>query len=231
VIGIILLTFARLAYARRTLEAVAQNLQASEPFWLHIADDGSPQEYRDELWNLGHKLYGENVSMTNSERGGYGANYNLATQTLHFICDLVLPLEDDWELLRPLDLDPIARVLREGYYGCVRMGYIGFTQQLNGHFDSHAGYHWLALEPDSPEPHVFAGGPRLESVAWQRRVGPWPEGLPAGETEFHVAHIPEARQGVAWPVDLIFPRGDAFVHIGTEQADNSALRTPQEVAA
>ena len=77
------------------------------------------------------------------------------------------------------------------------------------------GLWWLALDPDSPEPHVFAGHPRLELAEWERYVGPWPEGLAAGPTEFEVAHRREARMGVAWPIDLIKPTGDAFVHIGT----------------
>jgi hypothetical protein len=71
------------------------------------------------------------------------------------------------------------------------------------------------LDGDSPEPHVFAGHPRLETVGYQRRVGEWPEGLLPGETEFSVAHYQWARMGVVWPMDLVKPSGDLFCHIGT----------------
>ena len=213
-----MLTYDRIAVAKKCLSGVAKNLKASEEFWLHIADDGSPQEYRDELLEMARELYGTNVSITNSERAGYGGNYNIATQFVHQIADIMLPLEDDWELLRELNLDPIVRVLRGGVFGCVRMGYIGLTEELRAKFVLAEGYHWLALDPDSPERHIFAGGPRLETVEWERAVGPWPERTEQGYTEFLVAGWPAARHSVAWPVGLIYPGGDAFVHIGGEKA-------------
>lgn len=227
-IGIILLTYDRFDYACKTLESVAANLTAPEPLHLHIADDGSSQTYRDTLFALAQKHFGDAVTMTNSERGGYGASYNLATQVVHHNCELVLPLEDDWELIRPLDLGPVCSVLRDGTFGCVRLGYIGCTQELRGSFVSARERWWLRLDPDSPEPHVFAGHPRLEHYQWERSVGPWPEGLAAGVTEFQVAHRQEARQDVAWPVDLIPPSGNAFVHIGTEMIKDAPLRQPVE---
>lgn len=220
-IGIVLLTYDRLEYARRTLLGL-KFLETSEALWLHIADDGSSQEYRDELFTLGHQIFGENVSISNSEQRGYGANYNLATQVIHKKCEFVLPIEDDWELRKAFDLTPIVNVLREGIFGCVRMGYIGSTQDLFGRFVSHGGLWWLALLESSPEPHVFAGHPRLETVEWERAVGPWPEGQEPGATEFSVCHIREARQGVGWPVDLIKPSGNLFVHIGTARAREGA---------
>lgn len=161
---------------------------------------------------------GYEVTTSNSQRAGYGANYNLAMQTVHAYCDLVLPLEDDWELVRELNVDPIVSVLRDRVFGCVRMGYVGYTQTLSCDFVSHLDHHWLLFRHDSAEPHVFAGHPRIETVAWERNVGPWTEGLQPGQTEWEVAHRKEARQQVAWPIDLIKPSGDAFVHIGAERA-------------
>ena len=217
-IAIILLTYDRLDVAKVTLESVAANLTAPEDLWLHIADDGSSQEYRDELLELAHEHYGDRVSITNSERTGYGGNYNKATQIIHQIADIVLPLEDDWKLTRLLDIAPIVNVLREGVLESVRMGYLGYTDELRGRFHHHGGFHWLELDPASPEQHVFAGGPRLETVAFERQVGPWPEGMEQGATEQRVAARAEARLKVAWPVDIIRPTGDAFVHIGTYKA-------------
>ena len=227
-----LLTFDRMDVARLTLESVAENLRCPEPVWLHIADDGSSQEYRDELLELARTHYGDNVSITNSNRAGYGGNYNKATQVVHSIADLVLPLEDDWELVRELDIGPIAAVLRAGLLNCVRMGYIGYTDDLRGTFRYHGGLHWLELDPDSPEKHVFAGGPRLETVVFERAVGPWPERIEQGATELEVVRRAASRQGVAWPVDLIRPKGDAFAHIGYAPAGDktqASQATMQEV--
>lgn len=224
-IAIILLTCdrpkERCDYARTVLRSL-KNLVTDEEIWLHIADDGSDPAYRDEMIAAAREMYGARSSITDAQGSGYGANYNVATQVVHDIdgVDLILPLEDDWELTRPLDLAPIAAVLRDGVFGCVRMGYIGFTQELRATFVSHGGHHWLALDPESAEPHVFAGGPRLETVAWERTVGPWDEHLSAGETEFNIAHRPEARVAIGWPVDLIKPQGDAFVHVGALKASS-----------
>jgi hypothetical protein len=221
---LMLLTYDRFGYASRTLRSALSRLSMSSnnELSVHIADDGSPEGYREGLIEIaGEYDRVAHVGSSNSERRGYGGNYNLATQAVHGWADLVLPLEDDWELTRPFDLDPLIEALStEPEFGCIRLGYVGWTQPLRGEFRYAAGYHWLLLDPDSPEPHVFSGGPRLETVAFERRVGLWPEGLEAGQTEFAVAHRRPAREGVVWPVDLVHPLGDAWAHIGTVKAEN-----------
>lgn len=185
---------------------------------MHIASDGDSDEYIEELHGIATKyLSAEAVTVTNSEHGSYGKNYNLAMQVVHQLTDIVLLLEDDWELVRELDLDRLSAPLYNGY-GCVRMGYIGWTQPLRAEFVSVNHDHYLLLLPDSPEPHVFAGHPRLESVNWARNVGPWPEGLPPGETEFAVSQRKESRNGVVWPIDYIYPYGSHFHHIGERRS-------------
>lgn len=218
-LGVVLLTYNRLAYARETLSSTLDNLRSSEPIHVHIADDGSEQAYRDELLYIARTNDRvANVTVSNSERGGYGANYNLAMQTVHAHCEYILPLEDDWRLAREFNVDPIIDVLAQRVFGCVRMGYIGYTQTLTCDFVYHGGLHWLALRSDSAEPHVFAGHPRIETKAWSRSVGPWTEGLQPGQTEWDVAHRVASRQQVAWPISLIKPEGDLFHHIGAERS-------------
>lgn len=217
-LGIILLTAHRLEYARRTLAAMGRNLSCSGgELLIHIGDDGSGDEYMGALLEEA-RTYWPGATITTSDSGGrgYGANYNLATQQMHQLADYVLPVEDDWELTRPFDAQPIIDFLEQRQdMGCVRLGYIGWTQPLRGEFVSGVHRIWLHLDPQSEEPHVFAGHPRIERVAWARKVGPWPEDLNPGATEFAVAHYPEARTGVVWPVDLLPPSGNLFAHIGT----------------
>lgn len=212
----------RAAYAYTTLNAAIFNLDPGDnELRVHIADDGSAPEHIDRLIAICHE-YGFEPTITNSERGGYGKSYNLMMQAVHDSTDLVLPLEDDWELTRPLKLENIAKAIEtsDGVIRCVRMGYLGFTQELRGKVVSVANQLFLLLDPDSPEPHVFAGHPRLESVAYQRDVGAWPEGIAAGQTEWEVTHRWPARTGVVWPMDLGIPAsqdwGTLFAHIGSE---------------
>lgn len=217
-IAIVLLTYGRLAYAQRTLETTLNNIRTDRhSIHVHIASDGDPDDYVEHLRAICMEREVPHT-VTNSQRSGYGANYNLATQVVHEYAKYVIPLEDDWELVRELDLDLFVGALDELRAGCMRLGYLGYTQELRGTFQSSHGRHWLRLDPSSAEPHVFAGHPRIETVEWERSVGPWPEGLYPGETEFQVAHYPESRDGVIWPVQEIKPYGDLFVHIGAERS-------------
>lgn len=232
-ISIVLFTYNRPDYARRTLASVIKNLHSDEPLWCHISDDGSPQEQRLDLLDMAHAFFQDRVSISNSERRGYGGSYNLATQYVHEHSDIMLPLEDDWELTRPLYIDALAAVLRSASgVDCIRMGYLGTTQELRGQVIHVTGQTFLLLDPNSPEPHVFAGHPRLETREFQRRVGPWPEDRPAGETEFMVSQRSAARRGVAWPMDLCHAWGDLWAHIGTIPSEEAEVRgDPREAEA
>lgn len=203
-------------YAVRTLLSVILNLRYSGELRLHIADDGSPEKARKGLEKiaLNAKGFFRRVTITNTERRGYGANYNAATQAIHGEPDdLVLPLEDDWVLGHDLNIDPYADDLAIMEANVIRFGYLGYTQPVLGEVVSGiSGQLYLAINPDSPERHVNAGHPRLETVRYQRLVGPWDETLAPGATEFEWCARPEARQRVLWPLNGQGP----FGHIGTE---------------
>lgn len=191
---IVLLTYNRPEYAERTLKSTLEHLEFDGFLQVHIADDGTPREnYIKWLCDIAQDYNVEHVTFSNAGHVGYGGNYNLAMQTVHPISNYILPLEDDWELTRDFDINPIVNAL--DVFGCIRMGYIGYTQPLHSEFEYVNGLNYLRLDPASAEPHVFAGHPRIETVEWARKVGPWPTGLEPGATEFEVAHRPEARQG------------------------------------
>ncbi len=221
---LILLTYAppehpqRAEAAVNTLTAALDHIRYLGPLNVHIADDGSPEPHRVMLREIagGYSQVGT-VGVTNAERGGYGASYNRATQSVHSGNEIVIPLEDDWRLTRDLDLDPLVATLREDALGirCIRLGYVGFTQKLFGEFLHTPAGPMLLIDPASPEPHVFAGHARIETREFERAVGPWGEGVAAGPTEFEVSHRSEARRGNAWPLDYgpASQRSDAlFVH-------------------
>lgn len=216
-VAVVLLTYNRLEYAKRTLRALARNLESFEHiFRFHIASDGDSSTYIEELRGVleaeGHI---DSITVSNSDHGGYGRNYNLAMQTVHDVATWIMPIEDDWELLRAFNPDSIIRDMEDLDIGCARLGYMGYTQELRCSLAYGTCGHWLRFDPASAEPHVFAGHPRIESRMWSRMVGPWTEGLLPGETEFEVSHRKPARTGVAWPVDRVKLCGDLFAHIGT----------------
>lgn len=209
---------------RRTAETTLRNalswIRYSGPLDVHIADDGSEEAHRAHLAEIaGGYAHVRHVGVTNAERGGYGKSYNLAMQAVHAGAEIILPLEDDWELLHHIDLDPLVETLIDPTLGidCLRLGYIGWTQEVRGELLHTPADTVFLFDPESSEPHVFAGHPRLETRDFERAVGPWAEGLPAGATEFDVSQRPEARVGVGFPLDLIHPRGDLFAHIGARE--------------
>lgn len=221
---IMLLTYAdsldspRAKYAERTLRSVLDNLVYDGPISVHIADDGSPQEFRDLLVDIagGYERV-QGVTVTNAERRGYGASYNLATQVVHTWADVILPLEDDWELRQPLDVNGhVATLLSESPIRSIRLGYLGLTQDLIGTLGKENGTIYLLFDPDSPERHVNAGHPRLETLEYERSVGTWVEDVDPGMTEHLWCGRRAARTGVAWIVGS--PLMGYFVHIGTVQA-------------
>lgn len=222
-IAVVLLTYNRLGYAQTTISSARSNIVTKDhDLEWHVASDGDTDEYLEKLIKDGVNRYTHKFPIvprvTNSERGGYGKNFNLAMQIAHSDCEYVLPLEDDWELTRELDVDPLITDMEHLHVGCARLGYIGYTQELRGTLRHGKCGHWLQFDPESPEPHVFAGHPRIEARWWSREVEPWPEGLLPGETEFSVAHRKAARRYVAWPLDLVPPSGGLFAHIGTERS-------------
>lgn len=228
----------RFEWAERTLMSTLANIRTSLPTHVHIAHDDSPIEHIMRFVELVKQHGLENPSVSNSNRRGYGANYNAATLHTHEF-DYVLPLEDDWELVRPLDLDTMiswldgsgARAYDEGRkFNSIRMGYLGSTQPIHGTVVHGVGGSMLELDPASHELHVFSGHPRLDTVEYQRRIGFWPEGLTPGETEIQVSRRREAREGILWPMDWVKTTGDLFRHIGDIKSSNDGLITDEAIA-
>jgi len=230
-LAILFLTYERMEFAEVALRSALDNIHYSGPLSVHIGDDGSTEGHRLVLKEIaGGYSQVQSISISDAERGGYGRNYNLATQTIHPHFDIILPLEDDWELMRKLDLDPLVRALNEGKFGCIRLGYLGWTQPLYGQFITAADQMFLLLDGQSPERHIFAGHPRLETKQWEKEVGPWSEGLTPNQTEFMACALPGARVGVVWPVDLVPARGGLFVHIGAYEAGTDRNFPKEKVA-
>lgn len=224
---IVLLTYAdsiespRHIYAMDTLVSALENIEYDGKLLLHIADDGSGMGHLESLLLKAKEIRDISVTISNASRSGYGASFNLATQTTHLSAKYHLLLEDDWKLTRPLNLTPLTDALDEGL-NCIRLGYLGWTQDLRGKLVKFADQTFLELDPDSEETHVWSGHPRLETTDFQVKAGPWAEGVDPGTTEFLTAVRKSTRNKVAWPMDLgIYASqhfNSLFVHIGAVQA-------------
>lgn len=223
--SIVFLTYApsldnpRHEYAKRSLQALLSKLKSADPIMLHIADDGSAEGHVAALALIATQQ-GYAPTFTNANREGYGKSYNLACQVVHDRSTYVMPVEDDWQLLKPLDLDPLQRAIEEsqGLINCIRLGYLGATKRLTFDRVYIADQTFGLIHHTSEEHHVLAGHPRLETVAFEQSIGPWAEGIGAGAVELNYCGRQASRVGVAWPLDLgvnasqNFP--SLFAHIG-----------------
>lgn len=236
-LAVVLITAGRIDYAVDTLRSAMVNLQHDGPTLWHIADDSDDDAYVSRLTDLANTLRpGDPVTVSRVHARSYGANVNAASQSVHQWADYVLSLEDDWRCLRPLDTAPILKMLAcEGHQDkaewqwavppppsfraqSVRLGYLGYQWEIDAHLFKTDECLWMGLCPDSKDQNVQAGHPRIETVAYQRSVGPWNETTNPGMTELDWVQRPAARQGVVWPLSLVSlsnsVTGDAFGHIG-----------------
>lgn len=211
-IVVILLTYARTAYALRTIQAAIAYLRYTGPLLWYVADDGSaPEHYQVVISALAEHLVG-----AHSEKLGYGGNANKAWETAQAHSPLTFWLEDDWELTREFSLDGYAQLLQErSDIGMVRAGYLNLN--MAGRVFGHGGQLYWKLERDC-DSYVFTGHPALRHWRYREAYGLYPTGLNPGETE--LAYALQYRQG-AGP-DIVWPAGlgewGAFGHIGAEKS-------------
>lgn len=212
----------RTKYARDCLGSLLLNLGYEGELRYHMADDGSWPGHVDNL----AAMFGPDrapPSHSDSHRAGYGASYNAMTNTVHgFPDELVLCVEDDWYLMRPLDLTPLARCLEDARINCVRLNYLGIAgdRSMRGYIIKPIpGQTMLLLDPECADYHLWSAGPRLETVAFQRQLGLFREHCSAGEMEIDVAGRHQAREGICWPLDFqvnaSLDNPSTFAHVGT----------------
>lgn len=211
-IVIILQTFQRTDYAIATIRAAKERLQYGGDLRWCVADDGSdPGHVKAIVREIGDAL-----ALVQSERIGYGALANALWEYADGISDLTLWLEDDWELLAPLDLTPYVQLLTEdATIGMVRFGCVpGNSDVREVTLNGIAYYEFLKSTS-----YFFSGNPSLRHRRFRESYGLYPTGEQPGETErIYDSHI----RGVADGVRIVRPTSinpyGAFAHIGVRKS-------------
>ena len=209
----LIVTYRRLALALETIRSVKEKVIYPN-IGFHIADDGSGREYVDRLVEEIGGNY--SIEVTNSNRGGVGANMNQGVEAVLKRADLWLHLEDDWVLPRPLDLEPCVQLLTEREeIGMVRLGRL--SAHLRGVTIAGAGKLWWQLERNF-DSYVFSGNAALRHRRFHDAYGPYTVGLKPGETELNYCHAFNTKEGpaIVYPAWLTYD--DAFQHIGDSQS-------------
>lgn len=208
-ITVVLITYGhtpeRTEYAIRTIRSVEKYLQYPRWQW-YISDDGSQgphlQTVLDEV-----KLSKSPLLGFHSDRISYGGGANRGINAaIQSGSSLMIMLEDDWELNRPLDMYKYAALLLERRdIGMVRMGYL--NDELSGTLIGHSGsLYWLLDDSRSRNysRFSFAGHPSLIHSGFFEVYGMYPERWQPGDTELRMCWQVSGGCGpkIAWPAEL-----------------------------
>ncbi len=206
-VTIVICTYNRPKDIRKTIDSLLGNLNYPRPNLLwRIADDGTGGDYCDEVCKyIVDRRPGSDVSYTVTNRMGWGSNVNKTL--IHVDTDYVYFTEDDYVLLRPLDLRPyVAAMEVDRRIGLVRFGIAGhsFTcglseldisewlpeYQENGSNRGYTGLGkinmWYIDRISSRGPfsnYQYSNRPHLKHKRFHETYRLYPEGLPLGETE------------------------------------------------
>ena len=219
-LAIVMVTYQRTREAVITVKSVCENLEypKAKRGW-YIADDGSPHEHMDAIFNellnvQEETLWGNHNEKFKPDTHFCGQGWNLGLRKAHQYADIVLWLEDDWHLNRRLDILPYVQLLQERTdIGIVRLG--GLAVGSDVHIVGHNGIHYLQYLRSTQ--YAYSGNPLLRHRRFTDVYGWFSEERSPGEIELDMDARFRASPGPEiWrPADI--PGWGIFGHIGTDK--------------
>lgn len=198
-LDIIIITYNRYADIQRTVDSLAHNLcyPLDKLRWL-IADDATPGNYVARLKKLPlfQDIHAEFIPAEKNVGWGANANRALAYST----APIVYQQEDDYELIRPIDLRLGVALLLEkaNVLGMLRYRGTAGDRVLFHQFEANIepyipGFReqmgqpgmltYLQLDGHSPSAYLYSNGPHLKTRRFHEVYGLYPEGRRLGDTE------------------------------------------------
>ena len=174
----ILTTYKRQELALKTIKGVLDWAVYPEIKWI-VCDDGSGDDYLNPIYELiGDRLAGSVAG----NRHGVGYMMNRAIEQVQTLDgQLMLFLEDDWELRATSDFNQDAQVLlNDVSVGMIRYGYLspGLTATLLANNNK---LYWKV--ENNGFQYRFTGHPSLRHIRFHQAYGMYAEGLTPGQTE------------------------------------------------
>jgi len=211
-IYVLLTTYKRTDTAVRTIRGIKEKLIYPNYGWF-VSDDGSSQDHINTVMQEIGVNYHRYLYNSNRKGVGHGMNHSLV-ELWDMGVELVISMEDDWELTAPLDLEPYVRTLVDhSENGLIRFGYI--SEGLTGKTVSQEGKLYWNLY-NLGETYRFTGHPHLKHKRFHDVYGYYDEGWAAGKTELSMCGKTNLKTGP----NILYPTDCAtygfFAHIGTE---------------
>lgn len=197
-ITVLVATYNRIDILATTLIELNVNLRYSGELRFLIADDSEDPAPVDEL--AARMPFSDRIRVVHSTgRQGLGANVNNGLR--HCDTELVLQTQDDYVLLRELNLDPHAdKLLSDAAAGWIRLRCIGghrFRAKLDGSY-------WR-VDWNSEELYIVSDQPHLKKKSFHDAFGFYPEGLKVGETENEWCAKAKAAATCGAEMDMLIP--------------------------
>lgn len=213
-VTVMIITYNRPNEIRQTIAALHSRIRYVGDVHWHIADDGSPGDYVNQIVSDFPSLP---MTFTKTRRRGWGANANAALAAIPgqylFVC------EDDYVAMSDVDLTSgVALMQEQSHIGLVRYDGIEghkLTVQLNTHSSSTAYVQYGIVLPESADLYMYSNRPHLVHRRFHDYYGIYPEGLPLGRTEETYAHMVKDHEEKFYKIAVLstgIPR--AFNHIG-----------------
>jgi len=212
-IYVLLTTYNRLECARKTIQGVKENVGWSNIGWV-ITDDGSGGDYLQQLKDEIGPSY--SIHTYDGKRKGVGHNMNYGLKLIfnELSAELVLLLEDDWYIQKPLDFTPYVNLLKNSdRFGMIRFGYL--SAGLQATLIAEENKLWWQFKKTDYQ-YTFAGHASLRHKRFFDVYGYYEEGLKPGMTELDMCGKFNAKEGPAIVWDADFPHMGPFAHIGSE---------------
>lgn len=196
-VDVIIVTYKRYEEIQRTVSSLVENLHYPNLRWL-IADDATPGNYVPRLKKL--KLFKDiNAEFVPADNNlGWGGNVNRALR--YSTAPIIYQQEDDYELMRPIDLRLGVALLLEKANVLAMLRYRGTAgdhvifhqfqadmtpyipdwREVMGH---PGGLTYLQLDGHSPSAYLYSNGAQLKTRRFHEFYGEYPEGKRLGDTE------------------------------------------------
>lgn len=176
-ISVLIATYERWELLKECLAHLESNLRYAGEIRYVLADDGDTDKtsYNIDSWFDDEIRRWEVIG--GSERLGLGGNVNRALKQLQ--TDIVLQLQDDYFLRKPLELTPhVERLLLDPTAGWIRLRLLNgqrFTATVE---DRYWRVNWF-----SEEGYICSDQPHLKHMRFHQAFGYYPEGLKVADTE------------------------------------------------
>lgn len=174
-ITVLIATYERWELLEGCIKLLDKNLAYAGKVRYTFADDGDVQATSNQI-ALHYPNLGE-WEIIGGERLGLGGNVNRALKAIK--TDIVLQLQDDYFLRKPLDLTPhVEKLLADDSAGWIRLRLLNgqrFTASIEDRFWR---VNWF-----SEEGYICSDQPHIKHMRFHNAFGYYPEGLRVADTE------------------------------------------------